>query len=318
MRLQKATQANLVLLLVSMLWGASYPVTRSCILGVSSFAFVMARFAVATLVLLPLALRAGAATPQALRLGAMLGLIEGAVCSILTWNIQFMPASRCAFIVGTSVIMVPMWSALLLDYRLRAFDLLRAATSMVGLYFLTGAQLAGIHAADLAVLLAASLWALSVVVLKAGTQRRTISPQVLAFYQALFTCLIPAALLAAVGQPLGHFGPRAVAGVLYCAICASVINLILQAKYQKYTTAAQASLRLSMEPLFACAFCVLCFDERLELGMMLGGGLMMVATWMPELCQRLLTVWRRLRPRPVAPPPAKPWPAARRLGSLPT
>ena len=283
MPVKKSTQANIMLLLVAAIWGASYPITRACVQNVNAYVFILGRFALATLVLAPLAMRAGLWDRQALRIGAILGVIEGLICAILTWNIRYMPASRCAFIVGTSVMMVPLWSAWLQGTALRLRHLIRAALSMVGLYFLTGARLGSLGLPELWVLIAASLWALNLVLLKRETSRCAVKPQVLAFYQTLCTCAVPIALLLYLPPVDYHFNGWALVGLGYCALFASAINLILQAKYQKHTTAAQASLRLSLEPLFACLVATAFFHEAADLSTVLGGSIMLLAAVLPEI-----------------------------------
>ena len=294
---KKSTQANWVLLLVSALWGASYPIARASVVGINSFAFVLARFALAATLLSPFALPR-LNDRRAMRLGAILGLIEGMVCAILTWHIVFMPASRCAFIMGVSVVMVPLWSALLGKYRLRLFDFGRAGLSLLGLFYLTGATWQAISSHDVWVFFAAVLWALSIVVLKEETLKYTMAAPVVAFWQCLSTCVVPSLWLLLSRAPLGQFNRFSLMGLAYCAMFASVVNLLLQTTYQKFTTAAQAALRLSLEPLFACAFGVIFFAEQLTYGMLAGASAMLVATLLPEI--RALIVTLR-RPACVAP-----------------
>jgi drug/metabolite transporter (DMT)-like permease len=288
---KKSTQANWVLLLVSALWGASYPIARASVAGINSFAFVLARFALAATILSPFALPR-LNDRRAMRLGAVLGLIEGVVCAILTWHIVFMPASRCAFIMGVSVVMVPLWSALLGKYRLRLFDLGRAGLSLLGLFYLTGATWQAISAHDVWVFCAAVLWALTIVILKEETLKYAVAAPVVAFWQSLSTCVVPGILLLVTRAPLGQFNRFSLLGLAYCAVFASVVNLLLQTTYQKFTTAAQAALRLSLEPLFACAFGVIFFAEQLTLGMLAGAFAMLAATLLPEIQALYLTLRR--------------------------
>lgn len=276
------TRANLMLLLVSALWGASYPIVRMSVQDLSSHAFVFGRFALAVLFLFPLVIKR-LRDKQAFRLGAVLGTIEGTVCAILTVNISKMPSSRCALIMGLSVIMVPVWSALWGRHRVAFLDMGRAALSLVGLYFLTGARLDGVMTTDLYIMVAAALWGLNIVILKRQTLKHQMEPRVLAFYQSVFTCLVPGLLWLWSGQPVGRVSWTAVGGLVYCAVFASITCLILQTRYQKFTSAAQAGLRLSLEPLFACLFAVLFLREAVTLGMIFGGSLMMTATILPEL-----------------------------------
>ena len=311
-----STKANLMLLLVSAMWGASYPIVRMSVQDLSSNAFVLGRFALAALILFPLVAR-NLGDRNALRVGATLGAIEGSVCAILALNIGSMPASRCAFIMGTSVVLVPVWATLLGKHRLSAMDLLRATISLVGLYHLTGAHIEGVELPDLYIGAAAALWALNIVVLKEQTLKTVIQPKVLAFYQSLTTCGVPIVLMATGSRELGHLTWRAAAGLGYCAVFATVINLILQTMYQKHTSASQAALRLSLDPLFACIFSVMFFGESLNDGMILGGGLMMLATVLPELWEMVSSLLARSPTTPSEPLPVRRVPPARAAARRP-
>lgn len=265
--------------------GASYPLARVAVQDMAPSAFVLGRFLLATLLLFPLAL-GGLRDARAARVGTVLGLVEGAVCLLLALNIGHMPASRCAFIMGASVVIVPLWAALFRLQKMTLFTLLRAFISLVGLYFLTGTPLGSMRLPDLWVLLAAALWALDIVLLKKQTLHFRPKPQVIAFYQTATTCLVPLALLLHEAPQVGGlmvFSWRSMAALLFCAVFATVLNLMLQIKYQRYTSAAHAALRLSLEPLIATWLAVWFFDDAITKGMMAGGGLMMFAIVLPEL-----------------------------------
>ena len=221
-----AKRANYILILVAAVWGASYPIARMSVQDIAPSAFVFGRFFLAALVLLPLA-APHLLDRRAARIGLVLGLIEGAVCAILALNISHMPASRCAFIMGSSVVMVPLWATLFRLQRLTVFNVARTFLSLVGLYFLTGARLNRMTLPDLWILGAAALWALDVVLLKKQTQHHSPRVEAVAFYQSATTCIVPAALLLRSWPPtLGTLTWSSGFGLLFCALFATVMNLL--------------------------------------------------------------------------------------------
>ncbi len=293
-----AKRANYILILVAAVWGASYPIARMAVRDIAPSAFVFGRFLLAALVLLPMAaphLR----NLRAARIGLVLGLIEGAVCAILALNISSMPASRCAFIMGSSVVMVPIWATLFRLQHLTVFNVARTFLSLVGLYFLTGARLNRMTLPDLWILGAAALWALDIVLLKKQTQHESPRVEAVAFYQSATTCIVPAVLLLrSWPSTLGTLTWSSGFGLLYCALFATVMNLLLQIRYQRHTSAAHAALRLSMEPLFATVVAVIFFQDVITSSMLVGGGLMVMATVLPELYE---LVTQRLAARKLPP-----------------
>ena len=296
-------QANLMLLLVSAFWGLSYPILRMSVQDINGNAFVVARFALAACILLPWAAK-HLRDRYALRLGATLGCVDGIICALLAFNIGHVPAARCAFVMGSSVVMVPLIAAVLGRYLPQLRDVARAGLSIAGLYILTGANIAGITVHDLWILLAAALWAFNIVILKNQTREHPMSTAAQAFYQAVFACIVPIGLLLSDGAPLGHWSLKSCGGLLYDAVFATVLTMVLQTKYQKHTTASQAGLRMSLEPLFASFFAVSLFGEHVTRGMLAGAPLMITAIMLPEIqawiAQRKATRALRERAREAA------------------
>lgn len=275
-------QAKLMLLLVSAFWGLSYPILRMSVQDINGNAFVVARFALAACILLPWAAK-HLRDRYALRLGAILGSVDGIICALLAFNIGHVPAARCAFVMGSSVVMVPLIAAVLGRYLPKLRDVGRAALSIAGLYILTGASIAGITVHDLGILAAAGLWAFNIVILKNQTREHPMSTAAQAFYQALFACIVPIGLLLRDNAPLGHWSLKSGGGLLYDVVFATVLTMVLQTKYQKHTTASQAGLRMSLEPLFASFFAVTLFGEHVTHGMLAGAPLMITAIMLPEI-----------------------------------
>ena len=113
----------------------------------------------------------------------------------------------------------------------------------------------------------------------------------LAFYQALFNAGVPLAIWLAQGRRWTRPDAVTLAGLGFCAGIATVMNLVIQATYQKHTSSTQAALRLSLEPLFAAVFAALLLGDRLTAAAGWGGTMMVMAILLPELQQ----LWARRR-----------------------
>jgi drug/metabolite transporter (DMT)-like permease len=85
------------------------------------------------------------------------------------------------------------------------------------------------------------------------------------------------------------------AGVLYTALAAGALALVLQTWAQGHLSATRAAVIMTMEPVFAAAFAVGFGGEHLTLRMLAGGALVLAAMYLVEL-------------RPSREPPTEPLP----------
>lgn len=94
----------------------------------------------------------------------------------------------------------------------------------------------------------------------------------------------------AVGAIPGGFSVPAGAGdwvrVVYMALIAGALALIVQTWSQAYLTPTRAAIAMTMEPVFASAFAVLFGSDSLTLRMLIGGALVMSAMYLVELAPR--------------------------------
>src|SRR5699024_9882886 len=72
-------------------------------------------------------------------------------------------------------------------------------------------------------------------------------------------------------------------GVLYTALAAGALALVLQTWAQGHLSATRAAVIMTMEPVFAAAFAVALGGEHLTPRMLAGGALVLVAMYLVEL-----------------------------------
>ncbi|HET6347382.1 MAG TPA: DMT family transporter, partial [Myxococcota bacterium] len=216
------TRANLVLLLVSACWGAAFPSAKFALDALDPSVFVVARFFLATILLLPFSWRA-LRDRRALLGGFVLGSLDSGIYLLQCLGIDNMQASRCAFLAGFAVVFVPVLAFVLHRSPLGRRDALCIFMSMFGLYWLTDCSLTGLSFADAQVLASAAIFAFEVLYL----QRVSVScsATALVFYQILFTCVGATAHGMATGNPLTlHWpGVSIMAALLFCVLVATVL-----------------------------------------------------------------------------------------------
>ena len=114
---RQALRADLLMLLTAMIWGSSFVAQRLGMDAIGPFLYTGLRFALATVVLLPLVVllsrRAGGKAPQPINRGLLLGGTVMGLALALGINLQqvgllFTSVTNSGFITGLYVIVVPL------------------------------------------------------------------------------------------------------------------------------------------------------------------------------------------------------------------
>ena len=280
-------RADLALVVVTLLWGVTFPLIRSALADVGPHQFVGWRFSIAVVAFLPLIL----VHPEARR-GLRKALVPGLLLGVLAWSsylsqtigLQTVPAGRAAFITGTSVILVPLLAPLFRAGRPSSLDLAAALVATAGLYLLTGGMSAdrqGLGTGDLWVLGCAVGYSIYIHGLQ-KTLRFEHHEVSLAFTQILGIFVCGAGVMAATGDVRIPLTRDVMVGLGVCALLATVGTFWLQTRYQGRTTPQRVALIFSLEPVFATGFAWWLLGETLDLPGALGAALIMAAVLAAE------------------------------------
>jgi drug/metabolite transporter (DMT)-like permease len=271
-----------------MLWGASYPITQNAIASIDPYLFVLLRFGLAALVMLPFIMKEfrGNLTLW-LKIGVVLGLLNTGIYTFETLSLKYTTVSKSAFIMGSNVIIVPFLSHLFRISRITLLEIMSAVFFLFGLYVLTGSHFENINHGDLLALFGAVSIAISITYLQHVT-KDDFNPILLTFFQLIFTCPIPFLLfIAQSGVPTISFSSNMLWAIGFCGLLATTLPLLGQIKFQQYTTAAQTASIFALEPIFACLFAYVLYKEAITSDVIVGGAIMLLSTLIPVLLKFL-------------------------------
>lgn len=228
--------ADLMLLLATAIWGSTFPIVKTAISSIKPFTFLAARFLVAgATLLLVLAVRRlvrlkrsrdaghqaghdheGVRLPRGLIKSALIaGSILLFAYSAQTFGMLTVPAGKAGFIVGMSVVMVPVGSALVFKVAPATSTSVGVALATVGLGLMSLTLPFKIEIGDTLVFLSAIGYAVHILLL--GEYSKHYEPVALATVQVLIVgvgCLVAALLFE---QPL--FIPRESGGPWHTSVC---------------------------------------------------------------------------------------------------
>lgn len=255
--------ADLSLLGVTAVWGATFVMVKEALAGVGPLTFVAFRFTLAMLVLAPaVAWRRPKRSAGLVPAGALAGLFLFAGYALQTAGLQYTSASKAGFITGLSVVIVPLLGGLALRQAPGRATVVGIALAVLGLGLLSLRGELGAELGDLLVLGCALAFALHILVLDRLAPRHDILA--LTAGQIAATALLTAGLAGLVERPTVAQLIEVWPAALFTGVFATVAAFYFQTQAQRLTTAAHTALIFSMEPVFAGLFGYLLAGERLD------------------------------------------------------
>jgi len=298
---------DFLLLLTAAIWGFAFAAQRAGMEHVGPFTYNAVRFALGSLVLLPLvilrtrrhpgpaAISPSAAAPVAappsrrippLAAGVLAGGILFFGASLQQAGLVYTTAGKAGFITGLYVVLVPL-TGLLWGQRAGWSAWSGAVLSVVGLFLLSFTESLHIDRGDLLVLIGAIFWTGHIHVIG------WLSPRTDPVRLACAQFAVCAVLSAAVALPLEHPTLGAVVGgavpILYGGFLSVGVAFTLQVVAQRRSPPAHAAIILTLESVFAAVGGALLLGERLGSREVVGCALMfagMLVSQLPILVRR--------------------------------
>ena len=255
--------SELILIFVTLLWGATFVFVKEALTDISSMAFIAIRFLIAGLVLLPFMMKK-TFDPKAIKAGVLLGFVLFMGFATQTIGLKFTTATNSGFLTGTAVIMIPLLQILIEKRAPSKGVIVGSIIVLAGISFLSsgGSSIVNLFSdmssnfnfGDGLTLISAFFFALYMIFLDMKTTKFDFG--VLLFLQIITTAVLSIIglfifSLAELEQIRINVNSNLITAILYTSIFATLITTALQTKYQKNVTPAKAGIIFSLEPIFA-------------------------------------------------------------------
>lgn len=290
-------RADLALLAVSAVWGATFVMVKEALASTGPLAFLALRFAVAAALMAPFLrpARSPVGRPGArstARAGAALGVALFAGYAFQTVGLQFTTPARAGFVTGISVVLVPLIAAFGLRRLVSRRVWLGVALAAAGLALLSlgpdllrGGPLVSAATAlgDLVVLGGAIAFAVQIVLVGEFAPRHAVAA--LTAFQLLVAAglAIGATLLLERPTPAGLWASLPAAA--FTGAVATVLAFLIQARAQRFTTPTRTALVFSTEPVFGALAAFLLVGEVLAPLALLGCALILAGMLVAQLAE---------------------------------
>lgn len=268
---RRTLKYDLIPILMTMIWGATFLVTKDTLKLVGPFTYLSLCYLVATLTLVSIFhRRLMRITRSELLCGLLIGVVLFAGYAFQTVGMQWTSVSKTGFLTGMYVPLVPLFSLLLLRQRIAITAWVGVLLSLVGLLLLSVNKqfTLNIGPGEWLLLCCAIAFALQIVMIS------KFAPQMDAINLAIIQLALTA-VLSLIAVPLHHepiaappllaWVPIILLGTLDMAFTLVGMNWV-----QQYISGTRAALVYSLEPLWAAFFGVLIAGDVLSLVAWLG------------------------------------------------
>ena len=272
--------AVIALVVVTAVWGLTFVQVKDAVELYPLFAFLAVRFAIATAVLAPPALRPLQALPRrGWVAGTGLGVLLAAGYALQTAGLERTTVSNAGFITGLYVVFTPLAAVALFRIRIGTIVWAGVALSTAGLALLSGVG-GGDGVGDLLVLLGSAAYSLQIALMERYAPRY--DPVAFTFVEMLAAFVGFAAVAAALGQVEVPRGWTVWGALLVTGVFASALGFLVQTWAQRRTSATRTALAFALEPVWAALFGFWLAGDRLGGVAWLGAALIMAGIVVAE------------------------------------
>lgn len=283
------------LLIVTLLWSATFVIVKESLSDISSMLFIGLRFLIAGLILFPFVLskkldwRNTKLFPP-----IILGILLFIGFATQTVGLKYTSATKSAFLTGSSVAIIPILQVLIERKRPKTGPIIGVAVVLLGILFLSGGNsiltllediITNFNFGDFLTLICALFFALYVVYLDKLSSKYDFwilliiqigVSAILSFSTAFIFDLTKYEVLRIEITAQLSFG------ILYTSIFATLFTTTLQTKYQKLVSPTKAGIVYSFEPIFAAVIAFVFLSERVTTFGLIGAMLIFVGLIISE------------------------------------
>jgi len=296
-------KAELMLVLMTAIWGATFLVTTGGLDHVTPLLYNGLRFALAFLLTLTVFFRKlQFKDKEILKSGTILGGIFGLGFALQTYALSLTTISKTAFITALTVVLTPFFYKIITGKNPRFWPRIGIVVAFTGLVIFTFPFheyknvsfleavwdfLASFNPGDFMTILSCFCWALYITLMDKYTKERdgfsfTISLVSVQFGVVMLVNFLLAFLLTGDEMRL-ELHPDLIYSLLFNGILASFVVTLIHTYYQKHTTPVKAALIFSLEPIFAAGIAYLAINEILSSRELFGASILMLGVLISEV-----------------------------------
>ena len=252
----KKLRADILLLIVTIVWGLSFPLMKMVLEYLPAFAYLSFRFMLAAVILIVIFhKKLRFITLRTVIFGSIIGLFMFAGMAFQVNGLFTTTASNSGFITGMNVVIVPVISAILLKKKPDRASLFGVIIAFTGLFFLSGGITFNFNIGDLMTFLCSICWAFQIIFNDRFNAEE--EAPLLAIMQVGFTGIVSTGVWLTLDFKPMVFDSTVIIILLVTAVLGTVLGFGGQVIAQKETTPTHTALIFTAEPVFAAMFAMI-------------------------------------------------------------
>jgi drug/metabolite transporter (DMT)-like permease len=276
--------ADLLLLLVAIIWGSTYITSKTVISVYPVFLFLFLRFALTVVMMAPFTMRHyRQLSKDTWRVGGILGIFLFLIYSFETIGIFYTSASSAAFLISLCVVMTPIVEGAVYKKYPGTSVIGVVMLSVIGTGMLTLKEGVHFNYGNLMILAAALLRAIQMTYTKKLTKGKELDSAALTTIQMLVVTVLTGIISLVMERDTYntlHSSMQFWVITLYLAIFGTLFAFYVQMTMIRLTSPVRVGLLLGTEPLFGAVFAILLGGESFSTIGIIGGGIIVAATYL--------------------------------------
>ncbi|ERM92690.1 DMT family permease [Caldanaerobacter subterraneus subsp. yonseiensis KB-1] len=283
--MSKQLQSDIVLTLVTMIWGSTFIIVKNAIQSLPVYNFLFIRFLLAFLLLAAIFYKKLKKIDKSTLIAAsLIGTMLFLGYAFQTMGLLYTTASKSGFITGFSVVLVPILEAILLKRKPTKAATVGVVLAFIGLILLTTNIDLSINIGDFLTLLCAFAFAMHIVLISKYASK--MDTYLLATIQIGMVALLSGIVSLIFEKPFIPTSLDVWEAIIITGVFATAFAFVAQNTMQAYTTATHTALIFSLEPVFAALAAYLIAGETMSIRAIIGGAFMLAGIILSELPEK--------------------------------
>lgn len=253
----KRRSADLLLILITAIWGLSFPIIRNSLEFVPEITYLFYRFALASLVLIVIFRKRYKEMSTTLLLkGMLLGLVLSGALGFTVAALQYTTASNVAFITGINIVIVPVLANLIMHKRIDIIKKISIGIALIGLLLISGGVELRFNMGDFLAFLCALCISAQIILTDIFAAKE--DPIALGCLQVNFAT-VPYFFLCLAGTSgfVLVLNSTVVLTIAITGIVGTALAFVGQTYIQKFTSPSHVAIIFILEPVFGAIFAML-------------------------------------------------------------
>lgn len=258
--MSKQLKGDLSLLLVTLVWGTSFPIMSIALKDVPPYSFIAIRYALAGIILAVFFIRKLKNIKlNTIKGGIYVGIALGFGVILQALGLVYTTPSKSGFITGLNVVLVPIFIAAIYKKLPDLKTIIGVVVSVTGLGFMSISRTTNINFGDILTVFSAVAFAVQIILVdKYAGNTDTALLTVIEFLVIGVMGALPALFIEGFQIKLNAFS---VGAIIYTAIFCTILAYGIQNVAQAYTTPTHAAIIFLAEPVFSAVFSIFIGDK---------------------------------------------------------